>query len=430
MEKFPKKLLTFPQGGGRISIEVKWQNQVTHALNIFNHNKRKGDFIMKKILSIILCLALLLSVCSFSLTTFARSVIQVVLFEFNEGDFNIEMTWNYDHTTGNETMELKTYNCLNEYFHEAVASNKNYTLVEVPGQVDLEYVFEQFVPNSDLLEILECDSSHKSVSEFLSNVTKTLVFSNSLDDSGIALDEDEVAYIISALNPSSLNKIEIYSDVVTEVSPIVDALLSTCQNTLSIFRCSSKNVNEIDNRLLTDFPKLTSASCFLNCDFWSDDDSLEMTLSRPLDQLVSDGKTVYLKMSQNEWIDALRLYDYGDCDFLEDYFYQNEASHISMSDNVSMTVENLGFGLFVYFEYTQNGKSISVGSFNLKILVKADVTRDNVVDSFDVAMTTECVNTFEEPEDEAVMTAMDVVADGYIDATDLAYVSYIANFEG
>lgn len=385
---------------------------------------------MKKFLSIILCLVLLLSVCSFSLTTFARSVIQVVLFEFNEGDFNIEMTWNYDHTTGNETMELKTYNCLNEYFHEAVASNKNYTLVEVPGQVDLEYVFEQFVPNSDLLEILECDSSYKSVSEFLSNVTKTLVFSNSLDDSGIALDEDKVAYIISALNPSSLNTIEIYSDVVTEVSPIVDALLSTCQNTLSIFKCSSKNVNEIDNRLLTDFPKLTSASCFLNCDFWSDDDSLEMTLSRPLDQFVSDGKTVYLKMSQNEWIDALRLYDYEDCDFLEDYFCQNVASHISMSDDVSMTVEKLGFGLFVYFEYTQNGKSISVGSFNLEILVKADVTRDNVVDSFDVAMTTECVNTFEEPEDEAVMTAMDVVADGYIDATDLAYITYIANFEG
>ena len=41
----------------------------------------------------------------------------------------------------------------------------------------------------------------------------------------------------------------------------------------------------------------------------------------------------------------------------------------------------------------------------------------------------EYVNTFEEPEDAAVMAALDVVEDGYIDATDLAYITYIANFE-
>ena len=65
----------------------------------------------------------------------------------------------------------------------------------------------------------------------------------------------------------------------------------------------------------------------------------------------------------------------------------------------------------------------------LTIVVIADVNGDGFVDSFDEAIVTENINNFEEPEDEAVMKAMDVFADGWLDATDLAYIIYMANYE-
>lgn len=66
---------------------------------------------------------------------------------------------------------------------------------------------------------------------------------------------------------------------------------------------------------------------------------------------------------------------------------------------------------------------------SLVIVVSADANGDGFVDAFDVAIITECINTFEDPESEAVMLASDVFADGWLDATDLAYVMYMANYE-
>lgn len=63
------------------------------------------------------------------------------------------------------------------------------------------------------------------------------------------------------------------------------------------------------------------------------------------------------------------------------------------------------------------------------IVVTADADGDGFVDSFDQSVLTELINSFEDPESEAVFMALDIVNDGFLDATDLAYVIYFSNYE-
>lgn len=69
----------------------------------------------------------------------------------------------------------------------------------------------------------------------------------------------------------------------------------------------------------------------------------------------------------------------------------------------------------VYAEYT--------------IVISGDVTGDGFVDAFDVAVAGEYVNTFTVPEETAYMKSVDIFEDGYLDATDLAFMLFISNYE-
>lgn len=97
--------------------------------------------------------------------------------------------------------------------------------------------------------------------------------------------------------------------------------------------------------------------------------------------------------------------------------------------DASIVVEatNNGYGTGTVVKLVDNDTNESF--VTLTIVVIADANGDGFVDSFDEAIVTEHINNFEEPENKAVMMAMDVFADGWLDATDLAYIIYMANYE-
>ncbi|MBQ7580327.1 MAG: dockerin type I repeat-containing protein [Clostridia bacterium] len=72
-------------------------------------------------------------------------------------------------------------------------------------------------------------------------------------------------------------------------------------------------------------------------------------------------------------------------------------------------------------------KTKAFASYTLALY--GDLTGDGYVDSFDVALAGEYVNTFTSPEDDAYFAAADVYPDGYLDAIDMAYILNFANFE-
>lgn len=92
---------------------------------------------------------------------------------------------------------------------------------------------------------------------------------------------------------------------------------------------------------------------------------------------------------------------------------------------VTCTQTSGGFGTGTQVTFTKDGEVVSV----FTITVPGDVTGDGYIDAFDVAIASEIINTFEDPENPAYFAAMDMFSDGYIDAIDLAYINYIANFE-
>lgn len=121
-------------------------------------------------------------------------------------------------------------------------------------------------------------------------------------------------------------------------------------------------------------------------------------------------------------------------------------------DKDGMLIKNIEQGTFdlddllnhdgTTFEYEETSGGFGTGT---KLLVKSaatgetletytlvfpgDVTGDGYVDTFDLALASEYINTFTEPEDAAFVKAADLYEDGSLDVTDLAYLIYIANFE-
>ena len=63
------------------------------------------------------------------------------------------------------------------------------------------------------------------------------------------------------------------------------------------------------------------------------------------------------------------------------------------------------------------------------IVIYGDVTGDGYVDAFDVSNLSEYINNFDEPSGIAFKKSVDIVEDGFLDATDLAYLISITNFE-
>ena len=81
------------------------------------------------------------------------------------------------------------------------------------------------------------------------------------------------------------------------------------------------------------------------------------------------------------------------------------------------------------------GSLITVKSFknetiaSFKAVVGGDVTGDGYVDSFDIAVAGEYINTFTEPDDAAFSKAIDLSGDKYLDSNDLGLLINIANFQ-
>ena len=388
--------------GGRISIEVKWQNQVTHALNIFNHNKRKGDFIMKKILSIILCLALAFSVCSFTLTANASSKTTSDVYMFDSLRISVKTTF----SKGGDISRIDINFCERneeDYYNPSIVTEY--------GTGDLEYIVEDF--------LLERLTDYQITKIVLLSFDRYLGVESRLD-------EYDYAYIISKLNPSKLKYCVVINDNIDDMSPIVDALLGCCKNTLSSFEINGKTkITEVDNRIFTDFPKMETV-ILRGIDIWSYNS--EAKLMRD----VYDMPCFYAVVSIDEEINVVYgQYKYDLASYLYDYYYDNISQYFVGADNITVQVEKAGEHVQVETFYNYNGIKALIGEeIDGYVVYEGDATGDGFTDAFDVATATEYVNNFEEPEDPAVKMAMDVVADGYIDATDLAYVSYIANFEG
>lgn len=91
-----------------------------------------------------------------------------------------------------------------------------------------------------------------------------------------------------------------------------------------------------------------------------------------------------------------------------------EASSNPIGTGTSITMKNLDGGVMA--SYTA--------------VVGGDANGDGYVDAFDLAIAGEYLNTFTEPDSVCFMKSIDLLEDGYLDATDLALLIYIANFEG
>lgn len=99
-------------------------------------------------------------------------------------------------------------------------------------------------------------------------------------------------------------------------------------------------------------------------------------------------------------------------------YFNLDGCTVEVSDNVAATGSTITI---------KNLLGATISTFTAS--VSGDLNGDGYVDAFDVALSCEYINTFTEPEDEAFMNAADIFDDGYLDATDLAYLIYIANFE-
>ena len=363
---------------------------------------------MKKIISLVLCLTLVFSIASISLTANAWDVAKI--YSFNDDTFIVEV--HLDKASGRS----KGFGCIT-FMRRPEGKPYNPKYVTEYGEGDLQYIMESFLP--------------ERVSDYEFSIIQNALFD--------CCNETEVAYIISKLD-SHIRSIECYrtsydtiepTTVITDMSPIVDAMLeSSFKNTLEVFYIRDyTNITEIDDRLFTEFPKLGREPGFITivgCNIFSYDENAGVTI----DEYKSP--CCYVVVSPEEEINTLYgEYKYDCATYLYDYYYNNIYQYLDGPDNLSVKIDKYGTEIQVFHYYDCNGMEARVGrGLYVRIVFQGDATGDGFTDSFDVAMTTEYVNNFEEPEDEAVKLAMDVVADGYIDATDLAYISYIANFEG
>ena len=93
------------------------------------------------------------------------------------------------------------------------------------------------------------------------------------------------------------------------------------------------------------------------------------------------------------------------------------------------------------FEYTQTQEGFETGSTvtvksilgdviaTYTVVIYGDKTCDGYVDAFDVSCASEYINNFDETTDLACKKSLDIVDDGFLDATDLAYILSVANYE-
>ncbi|MBQ7580115.1 MAG: alpha/beta hydrolase fold domain-containing protein [Clostridia bacterium] len=125
-----------------------------------------------------------------------------------------------------------------------------------------------------------------------------------------------------------------------------------------------------------------------------------------------------------------------------------EGSSIQFDDN-DMLIMNINQGTFdlskslnlegctldVSDSVVSTGSLVTIKSLNNDVVaeycavVVGDLTGDGFVDSFDLAIGGEYVNSFTDPEDIAIMKSFDFNDDGYLDATDLVRLACIVNFE-
>lgn len=84
-----------------------------------------------------------------------------------------------------------------------------------------------------------------------------------------------------------------------------------------------------------------------------------------------------------------------------------------------------GFGTGTVVKLVANGAVYK----SYTIVILGDATGDGYVDAFDVSSANEYINNFEEPESTAFMKALDIYNDGFLDATDLAFLISISNYE-
>ena len=82
-----------------------------------------------------------------------------------------------------------------------------------------------------------------------------------------------------------------------------------------------------------------------------------------------------------------------------------------------------GFGTGTLVNVIFNGEVVDTYT----IVVSGDTTGDGFVDAFDVSIATYYINTFSEPDKKAYFASIDALADGVLDATDLAVIINIAN---
>lgn len=87
-----------------------------------------------------------------------------------------------------------------------------------------------------------------------------------------------------------------------------------------------------------------------------------------------------------------------------------------------------GFGTGTKVNFISETTSEVIATYTVVVL--GDMTGDGYVDTFDLAIAGEYINTFTTPDDVAFMKAADMFEDEYLDASDLAFMIYISNFEG
>lgn len=87
-----------------------------------------------------------------------------------------------------------------------------------------------------------------------------------------------------------------------------------------------------------------------------------------------------------------------------------------------------GFGTGTKVEFVSDNTGEVICTYT--VVIPGDVTGDGFVDTFDIAIAGEYVNTFTAPEEIAFMKSVDIFEDDVLDASDLAFMIYTSNFEG
>ncbi|MBQ7654373.1 MAG: alpha/beta hydrolase fold domain-containing protein [Clostridia bacterium] len=95
---------------------------------------------------------------------------------------------------------------------------------------------------------------------------------------------------------------------------------------------------------------------------------------------------------------------------------------------VQYTPNRNGFGTGTKVDFISEKTGEIISTYT--VVISGDVTGDGYVDTFDLAVAGEYINTFTTPEEIAYMKAADMFEDEYLDASDMAFMIFVSNFEG